>query len=42
MHRRSVEAVREYWNTHPLGKQYASPSGAEIGTAEFFDEIRPG
>ncbi len=39
--RRSVESVREYWETHPLGKQYRQDSDLQLGSQEFFAHIRP-
>lgn len=38
---RSVEAVRGYWNAHTLGKQYVLDAGIVVGSAEFFDHVRP-
>lgn len=38
---RSVEAVREYWEAHPLGKQFAGPDEPPLGSPEFFAQIRP-
>jgi ubiquinone/menaquinone biosynthesis C-methylase UbiE len=37
----TVDAVRAYWDSHPLGYQYLSQDGLELGTPEFFDNIRP-
>ncbi len=37
----SVSAVRAYWDAHPLGTQYVSVPGLEVGSREFFDHIRP-
>ena len=37
----TVTAVRAYWDSHPLGRQYASRPGLEEGSREFFDDIRP-
>jgi SAM-dependent methyltransferase len=37
----TVEAVRAYWDSHPLGCQYVSQEGIEVGSPEFFDHIRP-
>jgi ubiquinone/menaquinone biosynthesis C-methylase UbiE len=37
----TVEAVRAYWDSHPLGYQYLSQEGLEPGSPEFFDHIRP-
>lgn len=39
--RRSSESVLEYWDSHPLGKQYVVDSSLEIGSPEFFAHIRP-
>jgi ubiquinone/menaquinone biosynthesis C-methylase UbiE len=36
-----VAAVRDYWNSHPLGMQYVTNRNIEVGSAEFFDHIRP-
>jgi 2-polyprenyl-3-methyl-5-hydroxy-6-metoxy-1,4-benzoquinol methylase len=37
----TVAAVREYWNTHTLGTQYARDKSLVVGSAEFFAHIRP-
>ncbi len=37
----TVDAVRAYWDSHPLGFQYLSEHGLEMGTPEFFEHIRP-
>jgi ubiquinone/menaquinone biosynthesis C-methylase UbiE len=37
----TVSAVREYWESHPLGLQYVTDSSLEIGSQEFFAHIRP-
>lgn len=37
----STEAVRAYWNAHPLGLQYLSDPSIEPGTPVFFEHIRP-
>lgn len=37
----SVEQVRQYWDTHPLGLQYLTDPTIEVGTPEFFEHIRP-
>jgi SAM-dependent methyltransferase len=34
-------AIRSYWDAHPLGLQYVTDPGIEVGTPEFFDHIRP-
>ena len=39
--RQSVSSVREYWDAHPLGGQYISDDGIEIGSPEYFVHIRP-
>ncbi len=36
-----VESVREYWDAHPLGLQYVSDPSVEIGSAAFYEHIRP-
>ena len=35
------EAVREYWENHTLGLQYVKDDTLELGTAAFFEHIRP-
>jgi ubiquinone/menaquinone biosynthesis C-methylase UbiE len=37
----TVSAVREYWESHPLGLQYVTDSSLEIGSSEFFAHIKP-
>jgi ubiquinone/menaquinone biosynthesis C-methylase UbiE len=37
----STEAIRAYWNAHPLGLQYLSDRSIEPGTPSFFEHIRP-
>jgi len=37
----TVSAVREYWNSHPLGLQYQTRADLEVGSPEFFEHIRP-
>jgi SAM-dependent methyltransferase len=37
----TVEAVRSYWNSHTLGKQYVRDRSIPEGTPEFFEHIRP-
>ena len=37
----SVAAIREYWNTHTLGTQYARDKSIPVGSPAFFDHIRP-
>lgn len=39
--RDTVSAVRSYWDSHPLGRQYLSQDGLEEGSRAFFDNIRP-
>lgn len=34
-------AVREYWESRPLGTQYVTDDSVEVGTEEFFRHIRP-
>ncbi len=34
-------AVRRYWDSHPLGLQYVTEPGLEVGSPEFFAHIRP-
>jgi ubiquinone/menaquinone biosynthesis C-methylase UbiE len=38
---RDIEAVRAYWDSHPLGKQYVRDQSLEVGSAAFFAHIRP-
>jgi 2-polyprenyl-3-methyl-5-hydroxy-6-metoxy-1,4-benzoquinol methylase len=38
---RSTEAVRDYWDSHTLGKQYVKRPDLTPGTREFFDHVRP-
>lgn len=38
---RQTEAIRRYWEGHPLGVQYVSRQGITPGSAEFFEHIRP-
>ena len=33
--------VKEYWNSHTLGLQYLNDHTLEIGSVEFFNNIRP-
>ncbi len=33
--------VEDYWNSHTLGLQYLKDDSLEIGSKEFFDNIRP-
>jgi SAM-dependent methyltransferase len=33
--------VRDYWDSHPLGLQYVTDPEIEIGSAAFFEHIRP-
>lgn len=37
----TVDQIRAYWDSHPLGVQYQSRPGLEIGSPEFFADIRP-
>lgn len=37
----TVAAVREYWNAHTLGTQYARDKTLAVGSPEFFAHIRP-
>jgi ubiquinone/menaquinone biosynthesis C-methylase UbiE len=37
----TVAAVRQYWNTHTLGTQYATDKSLPVGSPEFFAHIRP-
>jgi SAM-dependent methyltransferase len=37
----TVDAVREYWDSHTLGKQYVKDKNLLVGSAEFFDHVRP-
>jgi len=38
---RNVKAVREYWQERPLGTQYVSDPDVPVGSAEFFQHIKP-
>jgi SAM-dependent methyltransferase len=35
------EAVRRYWDAHPLGMQYVTDRSIEVGSPEFFEHVRP-
>jgi ubiquinone/menaquinone biosynthesis C-methylase UbiE len=37
----TLVAIREYWNSRPLGVQYRSDPTLELGSVEFFAHIRP-
>lgn len=37
----TVDAVRDYWDSHTLGFQYVTDNNIEQGTAEFFAHIQP-
>jgi ubiquinone/menaquinone biosynthesis C-methylase UbiE len=37
----TVDEVRAYWDSRPLGVQYVSREGLEVGSPEFFEHIRP-
>ena len=37
----TVDAVREYWDSHTLGFQYVTDESIEPGTPEFFAHIQP-
>jgi 2-polyprenyl-3-methyl-5-hydroxy-6-metoxy-1,4-benzoquinol methylase len=37
----TVSAVRQYWDTRPLGIQYVTDPSIEVGSTEFFEHIRP-
>lgn len=41
MRQRSVEAVRDYWQSRPLGTQYVTDRDLEPGSPEFFEHVRP-
>lgn len=36
-----TEAIRRYWDAHPLGMQYVSQQDITPGSSEFFEHIRP-
>jgi len=36
-----VSRVRNYWQSHTLGKQFVRDGSLEPGTREFFDHVRP-
>ena len=38
---RRISAVREYWDSHPLGKQFVRDEDLETGSPEFFTHIQP-
>jgi len=38
---RTVESVRAYWDSHPLGTQYVTDPTIEPGTPEYYAHIRP-
>lgn len=37
----TVSAVHDYWNARPLGLQYVTDEGLQVGSPEFFAHIRP-
>ena len=37
----TVDDVRAYWDSHPLGLQYRVDPDLEMGSPEFFEHIRP-
>lgn len=37
----TVTAVRQYWDSHPLGQQYVRDKRITVGSPEFFAHIRP-
>lgn len=37
----TLQAIHDYWNSHPLGFQYVTNQGIKPGTPEFFAHIRP-
>jgi ubiquinone/menaquinone biosynthesis C-methylase UbiE len=37
----TVTAVRQYWDSHPLGLQYIRDKSIAVGSPEFFVHIRP-
>jgi hypothetical protein len=38
---RSTASIRAYWDSHPLGQQYVKDPAIEVGTAAYFDHVRP-
>jgi ubiquinone/menaquinone biosynthesis C-methylase UbiE len=36
-----VEAIRRYWDAHPLGLQYLTDPSIQVGTPAFYDHVRP-
>jgi ubiquinone/menaquinone biosynthesis C-methylase UbiE len=38
---KSHDAIRSYWDSHPLGLQYVTDPSVEPGSPEFFAHIRP-
>jgi SAM-dependent methyltransferase len=37
----TVTAVRDYWDSHTLGKQYVRNDHLPVGSLEFFEHVRP-
>jgi SAM-dependent methyltransferase len=37
----TVDVVRDYWDAHTLGKQYVKDANLVVGSAEFFEHVRP-
>jgi ubiquinone/menaquinone biosynthesis C-methylase UbiE len=37
----TVDQIRQYWDTHPLGLQYVTDAMIGVGTPEFYEHIRP-
>ncbi|MCH8868082.1 MAG: class I SAM-dependent methyltransferase [Chloroflexi bacterium] len=40
---KATEQVRDYWDSHTMGRQFAKDAGieADFGTREFFDQLHP-
>jgi SAM-dependent methyltransferase len=37
----TLASIHDYWNTHTLGLQYVTDTSLPVGSAEFFEHIRP-
>ena len=37
----SLFSIKNYWESHTLGKQYVCDNSLEMGSAEYFEHIRP-
>jgi len=36
-----IDEIRDYWDKHPLGKQYVHKRDVDIGSQHFFSHIKP-